>query len=111
MKNTGSSIESISQDENTITNSLDIANAFDKFFLSVGPKLAKTISTQIPSYLASQTQTPYLIPTTVGEVEEILSQLKDSAAGEDNIKPRVLEEVAQYIAKPTSEIIYQYDKC
>lgn len=78
-------IESISRGNHSITNSLDIANAVNEFSISIGLKLAKSISTQIPTLLASQAQSLNLIPTTTNDVEKIIFQLKDYAAGKDNI--------------------------
>ena len=73
-----------------------IAGEFNKFFVNVGPNLAKRISASSKSpmeflsgnYFISM----YLLPTTAEEISDIISNLKNSAsAGYDNFQTKLIK--------------------
>ena len=66
-----------------ITDSLEIANSFNNFFVSVGPKLAQNIiSTVNPmSYVTPCNNSIVIPPITIAEVSQVISSLKNSSAG------------------------------
>ena len=49
-------------------------------------------------------ETFYTIPTTNKEVEKIIANFKDSAAGWDNLKPYIIRKIRQCIATPLVHI-------
>ena len=85
-----------------------ISNKFNNFFVNIGTSLASKIpnSNKQPSeFIKVQvTDSMYLNPVTENEVEKILGNLKDSAAGWDDIKPNLVKMVKSYIKTPLTHI-------
>ena len=95
---------------NIINDPNQIANAFNDFFVNVGPTLASNIhsSTTAEQYLKDvNSSTLFMTPTDDGEIYKVaLSCLKpNKSAGYDNIKPSILRKVIHFIVKPLSHII------
>ena len=80
--------------DSTITDGNDIANRFNKFFVNIGASLAKNIpvSDKQPSeYMTHNiSEMFYLSPVAEAEVDKIISNFKDSAAGWDKLKPSII---------------------
>ena len=70
-----------------ITDSLEIANSFNEFFVTIGPKLAHTIkSTTNPmSYVNNCNNSIVIPPVTMAEFRQTILSLKNSSAGWDDL--------------------------
>ena len=68
-----------------ITNSKDIANGFNDFFVSIGPELAKDIHSDINplTYVNSVNNSIVNFDVSCDEVKNIIHSLKNSSAGHD----------------------------
>ena len=76
-----------------------IVEAFNKFYSSVGPKLASKIpggDLSPTSYIANSNPETILIPVTQEEVSKIILGLKDSSAGWDNIYSKIVKQTNQH---------------
>lgn len=104
-KSKDNTTELINDDLDVITDDRQMANAFNDYFISVGPNLAKSIDYTSPSPIQPQLLSICLKSTTYKEIEKIISHLKDSAAGDDQIKPKILKKVAHELRKPVCKII------
>ena len=94
-----------------ITDPITIANNFNSYFVNVGPKLAREIpstNTNFRHFLhnaASPQNSFFLSPTDCAEIISICKSLKsDSSSGHDEIKPDIVEKVANLIAHPLAHI-------
>ena len=68
-----------------VTNSKDIANAFNDFFVSIGPELSKDIHSDInPLTYVNNVNNPIVtFDVSCDEVKNIIHSLKNSSAGHD----------------------------
>ena len=100
-------------DENgvTLSNLSDISNAFNKYYVNVGPELAKKIDQTEQSYQTYLGNTItyksfYLFPTNSEEVTNIIKLLKPkTSSGHDNISPKILKKLHQGLVLPCVHII------
>ena len=72
-------IRYLKNENSTITDNMEIADSFNKFFVSVGAKLSSSIMPPINRSLHLPTNNPKTIwieSTTFNEIERIISQLK-----------------------------------
>ena len=85
-----------------------ISNTFNEFFVNVGPNLAKKIPKQNISPLQFMSDplmnSIFLSLVTAEETREILSSLKNGAAGHDEIRASTLKSVSPYIVEPLAYI-------
>ena len=93
----------------TITDGKDIANRFNNFFVNIGASLAKNIPVsdkKNPSdYMSHDVfELFYLSPVTEAEVDKIISNFRDSAAGWDELKPSIIKTVKHSIKIPLTHI-------
>ena len=93
---------------NILHDGLQISNRFNKIFVHVGESLASVIpqSSKVPSDYLKQgiVSELYLDPVTEDEVDKIISNFSESAAGWDELKPTVVKSVRHCIASPLSHI-------
>ena len=86
-----------------------IANAFNNFFVNIGPTLSSKIPEQGLEYRKYMPQgneySLFLLPTTYQEVNNIIKQLKDGAPGKDGITLLSLKLVSDFIAKPITRTV------
>lgn len=91
------------------TNLFDITNGFNDFFVNIGPSLAKNIGSTDESVLADiNEQYPHIRmfdPPTSKEVHDIILDMKNSAAGHDEIRSSLLKKVAVYIVEPLTHVL------
>ena len=68
-----------------VTNSKDIANGFNDFFVSIGPELAKDIHFDINplTYVNNVNNSIVIFDVSCDEVRNIIHPLKDSSGGRD----------------------------
>lgn len=85
-----------------------ISDGFNKYFINVGPTLAKLIPNNnkpAMTYVSQNiVETFYITPTTEGEIEKIISNFKDTAAGWDNLSPNIIKQIRQSIVSPLVHI-------
>lgn len=86
-----------------------IADQFNKFYVNIGPTLAKNIpSSNIDptSYIKTHfSHTMYLNPTDVLEVGDIVKSLKDVSAGYDGITAKVVKVSFSSFIQPLTHIL------
>ena len=71
-----------------VTDSYEISNAFNNFFVSIGPKLASNIHSSVVdplAYIIPVQNSMYMPELSENEVKNIILSLKNSAAGWDNL--------------------------
>ena len=99
-------------DDKYISNKVEISNAFNKYFSSVG----RTIANEIPitnkeytEYLGQPiTKSIFLEPTNETEILSISEKLKPKlSSGHDNISSKLLKATMNNIAQPLTHIINQ----
>ena len=95
----------------TLTDDLAITNAMNDFFTQIGQKLAGSHgnSTDYKEYLNKAERNKesfYLYPVSIEETVKEISKLKSNkAGGDDGIKPKLLKECKDILAKPIAHII------
>ena len=95
--------------DSILTNPKDIANHFNFYFSNVGSNLAKNIpvsGTRPESYLTGQYINSFFFsPVTEDDVRILISSLRDSSPGSDDIKPQVIKHVSNEILISLTHII------
>ena len=95
-------------------NPVEMANAFNNFFVSNGPNLAKNILHKLQTTetdLASDEgpnhpDSMFLHPVTADEIIQIITKFKtESASGPDNIGPKIYKLLKHCIADPLAHLI------
>ena len=110
-KNKSKACSVFTHDNQDITDPLEIANRFCRYFSNIGPNLAKNTpasQTASPeSYLTQQfSSTLFIDPVTENEVIEITNKFHpDKAAGYDKIPMLLIQKKKRLIVKPLSHII------
>ena len=86
---------------------LEIANSFNHFFVSIGPKLAQSIIfTGNPmSYVIPCNNSIVIPPVTIAEVTQVISSLKNSSAGWDEIPALVAKQSLDSYIEPLTCLI------
>jgi len=91
-----------------ISDSKDIADKFNKYFLNAPKELYKGFSVQSRDpkcYLKNKIRDSiYFHPTTENEVSIILADLRNSSAGYDNINIKAVKAVRDQIIKPLTHL-------
>ena len=107
--NTNNKIALINNDQNEIiTNNIDMANTFNKTFTEMGEKLAEKI---VPDHNYSPKRkilqnSIYISYTDKYEITDIINSLKNKKSpGFDNIQGETLKHIVQYICDPLTYII------
>ena len=90
-----------------INNSLEIANCFNDYFVSVGPDLFKDIvSTTNPmSYINNCSNSIVLPPVTLAEVRQTVMSMKNSSAGWDEFPALVAKQSIDSHIEPLTCLI------
>ena len=85
-----------------------IANRFNKYFINAPKELCKQFKkqTKIPcSYLRNKTcESFYMRPTSEDEISKLLSNIKNSSPGHDDIKVEILKGIKNDILEPLTHI-------
>ena len=91
-----------------------ICEEFNKFYINVGPTLAEKIPTfnrSTTSYMpAANPESIYLKPVCLEELKKIISNLKDSSAGWDDIQAKILKQTA-HLYLPIIEHLINLSLC
>ena len=104
-----SQVNSISENNQIITNPKDIASAFNSYFVNAGPNLARKINCKdkhFSDFLHSPSDTSiFFTPTDTHEIIEIVKSLKNSnSSGHDEITTKLLKQIIIDIAPPLMHI-------
>ena len=100
-------------DRTPITEKLAIANGFNHFFTSIGPKLAEKITPptdiNFKKYLQGKHGAAFVFkPNTTDEVEKIISQIKSkNSCGHDQISTKLLKHLTPVLLHSITLILNQ----
>ena len=101
-----SEINEIIIDHNKCHDKQRIADAFNDYFINIGPNLASNIPPSRGHHLDYMgtpiTNSLYLTPITPTEIMNCLMKLKRSAPGIDELNPTIIKQIAGFIANPLS---------
>lgn len=94
----------------TITNKSEIANAMNKYFVTIGQKLQEQCDQSGPNYQTylgdRQNRSLFMFPASLQEITKMICQLKSrKASGDDQISPKILKECIDILSKPVLHII------
>ena len=85
-----------------------IANKFNDFFINIGPELDKNIppSNKSPSeYITNVSEATFTInAVTDTEVANIIGNFNDSAAGWDDLRPKIIKGIKDYVKLPLTHL-------
>ena len=92
---------------NYVTNSLQIANAFNKFFVSIGSLLAKEIKSDVNPllYVDNNVNSIATFEVTRNRVRNVIMSLKNSSAGYDELPPFVAKSCIDEYIEPLTHLI------
>ena len=78
-------------EDTLVTDSLDIANGFNNFFVSIGPKLAKDLTSHVDplSYVDFNINSIVTIDISCNQIREVINSLNNSSPGHDELPPFV----------------------
>ena len=96
-------VRSLSRALHNINDPLVIAEAFNHYFVNVGPSLANAIpatDTDPLSFTATSENSFFAAPTCADEVRSIALSLRNSAAGPDGINTALLKENLAFFIDP-----------
>ena len=106
-KSTKSAGEFIYNDKTTNDRSV-IANAFNNFFVNIGPTLASKIPVmggQFKSYMPATNDIPmFVAPVSEPEMKKLIMQLNDGAPGRDGVTAKSLKCITDHIAMPLTRL-------
>ena len=92
-----------------VTNENQIANAFNKFYVNIGPSLASNISnTDIDptSYINVNIPNSIILqPTNIDELKAIITNLKNNSPGKDEIQAGIIKKTFTSFAEPLIYLI------
>ena len=74
-----------------MTDNLDMANGFNNFFVSIGPKLANNLKSDIDplSYVNNNINSIVVQEVSCSQVREVINSLNNSSPGHDELIPFV----------------------
>ena len=85
-----------------------IANAFNDYFVNIGPTLASKISQlgiDYRNFMPQQNNMSFLLcPAEELEVKKIILQLKDGAPGKDGIMSKAIKCISDHVAAPLTRL-------
>ena len=92
---------------NYVTDSLQIANAFNKFFVSNGSLLAKEIKNDVNPllYVDNNVNSIATFEVTSNRVRNVIMSLKNSSAGHDELPPFVAKSYIDECIEPLTHLI------
>ena len=84
-----------------------ITNAFNKYFVQVGPRLAKNImnTTDPLTYVTPSVNSIFIPYVSENEITEVILSLKNSSAGHDSILASIAKPLIQYYIEPLTCLI------
>ena len=78
-------------EDKLVTDSLDLANGFNNFFVSIGPKLANNLKSDIDqlSYVNYDINSIIVEEMSSNQLREVINSLNNSSPGHDELPPFV----------------------
>ena len=94
-------------DGKLVIDSLDIANGFNNFFVSVGPKLANDLKSDIDplSYVNNNINSIVVPEIPCIQVREVINSLNNSSPGHDELPPIVAKACMEGFIEPITYLI------
>ena len=94
-------------EDRLVTDSLDIANGFNNFFVSIGPKLAQDLTSDIDplshvDYNMNSIVTPEI---SCNQVREVINSLNNSSPGHDELPPHVAKSCIEGLIQPITYLV------
>ena len=90
-----------------MTDSLDIANGFNNFFVFIGPKLANNLKSDIDplSYVNYSINSIVVQDVSSNQVREVINSLNNSSPGHDELPPFVAKACMDEFIEPITHMI------
>ena len=90
-----------------VTDSLDIANGFNNFFVSIGPKLANNLKSDIDplSYVNYNINSIVVQEVSSNQVREVINSLNNSSPGHDELPPLVARACMDKLIEPMTHMV------
>ena len=94
-------------EDRLVTDSLDIANGFNNFFVSIGPKLAKDLTSDIDplSYVDYNMNSIVTPEISCNQVREVINLLNNSSPGHDELPPHVAKSCIEGLIQPITYLV------
>ena len=94
-------------EEQFVTDSLDIANGFNNFFVSIGPKLANNLKSDIDplSYVNYNINSIVVQEVSSNQVREVINSLNNSSPVHDELPPFVAKACMDEFIEPINHMI------
>ena len=94
-------------EDTLVTDSLDIANGFNNFFVSIGPKLAKDLTSNIDplSYVNFNINSIVTTDISVNQIREVINSLNNSSPGHDELPPFVAKTCMEGYIEPITHLV------
>ena len=94
-------------DNDSTTNPVTIANSFNDFFVNVGKNLADNIESIIDplKYIANNVHSINTIEITEDKIMNIISAMKNSAAGFDELPAFIMKQCSKFYIKPLCHVL------
>ena len=92
---------------NYVTDSLQIANAFNKFFVSIGSLRSKEIKSDVNPLLYVDVNSIATFEVTSNRVRNVILSLNNSSAGQDELPPFVAKSCIGEFIEPLTYMIYE----
>ena len=94
-------------EDKLVTDSLDIANGFNNFFVSIGLKLANNLKSDIDplSYVNYNINSIVVQEESSNQVKEVINSLNNSSPGHDELPPFVAKACMDEFIEPITHMI------
>ena len=94
-------------DDKLVTVSLEVANGFNDFFVSIGPELAKDLVSSVNplSYVKSNTNSIVIQEVTYLQVRGVINFLNNSSSGHEELSPFVAKTWINEFIEPITYMI------
>ena len=94
-------------EDTLVTDSLDIANGFNNFFVSIGPKLAKDLTSNIDplSYVNFNINSIVTTDISGNQIREVINSLNNSSPGHDELPPFVAKTCMEGYIEPITHLV------
>ena len=94
-------------EDTLVTDSLDIANDFYNFLVSIGPKLAKDLTSHIDplSYVNFNITSIVTTDISCNQIREVINSLNKSSPGHDELPPFVAKTCMEGYIEPITHLV------
>ena len=94
-------------DDRLVTDSLDIANGFNNFFVSIDPKLVKDLTSDVDhlSYVDYNMNSIVTPEISCNQLREVINSLNNSSPGYDEPSPYVAKTCMEGLIQPVTYLV------